>query len=132
MRRFDVIGCDPRLRGAHMRRREFITIAGGAAISWPLAARSQHAGKLPTIGFLGGSPSYWGRWVLAFVHRLRELGWTEGKTIAIEYRWVEGSSERMDEIASEFARLKGDLIVTSGTKPVAASMQATSGTPTVI
>ena len=114
-----------------MKRRQFIALLAGAAASWPLAARAQPAGKLPTIGFLGGSPSYWGRWVLAFVHRLRELGWTEGKTIAIEYRWVEGSSERMDEIASEFARLKVDLIVTSGTQPVAAAMQATSVTPIV-
>ena len=112
-------------------RREFITLLGGAAAAWPLAARAQHAGKLPTIGFLGTSPSSWGRWVLAFVHRLRELGWTEGKTIAIEYRWHEGSSERMDESATEFARLKVDLIVASGAQPVAAAMQATSVTPIV-
>jgi putative tryptophan/tyrosine transport system substrate-binding protein len=112
------------------KRREVIALLGGAT-TWPLAARAQHAGKLPTIGFLGGSPSYWGRWVLAFVHRLRELGWTEGKTIAIEYRWHEGSSERMDEIATEFARLKVDLIVASGAQPVAAAMQATSVTPIV-
>jgi len=115
-----------------IRRREFITLLGGAAATWPLAARAQQPGKPPTIGFLGaGSPSYWGRWVFAFVQRLRDLGWTEGKTVAIEYRWAEGSGERMDEIAAEFVRLKVDLIVTAGAQPVVAAKQATSVTPIV-
>jgi len=118
-----------------MRRREFITMLGGAAaassVSWPLAARAQQAGKLPTIGFLGAStPSNWSLWTAAFVQRMRELGWTEGRTVAIEYRWAEGRSERYTEIATEFVRLKVDVIVTVGTA-VAAAKQATSTIPIV-
>jgi putative ABC transport system substrate-binding protein len=80
-----------------VKRREVITLIGGAAVMWPLAAHAQQPAKLPTIGFLGaGSPSYWSSYVSALVHRLRELGWTEGKTVAIEYRWAEGRSERME------------------------------------
>ena len=99
-----------------MRRREFITLLGGAAAAWPLAARAQQPGKLPTIGFLGQStPSAESHWIAAFVQRLRELGWIEGRTVAIEFRWAEGRSERFAEIAAEFVRLKVDVIVTSGT-----------------
>src|SRR6516225_4228105 len=77
-----------------MRRREFITLVGGAAV-WPLAARGQQQGKLPTIGFLGSAtPSSMSQWTAAFVQRLHELGWIEGRTVAIEYRWAEGSDER--------------------------------------
>ena len=116
----------------HMRRREFITLLGGAAAAWPLAAHAQQAGKLPTIGFLGATtPSAQGQWVAAFVQRLRELGWIEGRTVAIEYRWAEGRSERFAEIAAEFVRLKVDVIVTSGTAPVLAAKQATSVIPIV-
>src|SRR5207247_4927936 len=114
-----------------IKRREFITLIGGAAAVWPLAARAQRAGKLPTIGFLGAStPSAWGQWTAAFAQRLRELGWTEGRTVAIEYRWAEGRSERYTEIATEFVRLKADVIVTVGTA-VAAAKQATSTIPIV-
>jgi len=96
-----------------MRRREFITILGGAAATWPLAARAQQARKLPTIGFLGSStPTAQSRWIAAFVQRLHELGWIEGRTIAIEYRYAEGRTERYTEIAAEFVRLKVDVIVT--------------------
>ena len=85
-----------------MRRRELIGLAAGAA-AWPLAARAQQSGKLPTIGFFGtGTPSAMNQWVLAFLERLHELGWVEGRTVAIEYRWAEGHSERYDEIAAEF------------------------------
>src|SRR6476619_3832687 len=94
-----------------MRRREFITILGGAAATWTLAARAQQARKLPTIGFLGSStPTAQSRWIAAFVQRLHELGWIEGRTIAIEYRYAEGSTERYTEIAAEFVRLKLDLL----------------------
>ena len=114
-----------------MRRREFITLLGGAAAAWPLAARAQQPAKLPTIGFLGQStPSAESQWVDAFVQRLRELGWIEGRTVAIEYRWAEGRTERLAEIAAEFVRLKVDVIVTSGTAVVAAK-QATSVIPIV-
>ena len=115
-----------------MRRREFITLLGGAPVAWPLAARAQQPAKLPTIGFLGAStPSAWSDYVAAFVQRLRELGWIEGRTVAIEYRWAEGRSERYAEIAAEFVRLKVDVIVTAGTAGVAAK-QATSVIPIVL
>jgi putative tryptophan/tyrosine transport system substrate-binding protein len=111
-----------------MRRRDFITLLGGAAAVWPLAARAQ---KLPTIGVLGAStPSNWAPWVAAFAQRLRELGWIDGRTVAIEYRWAEGRNERFTEIAAEFVRLKVDVIVTVA-GPAVAAMQATSATPIV-
>ena len=77
-----------------MRRREFIGLLGGAAAAWPLAARAQQpADKLPIIGFLGtGAASGWQPWTAAFEQRLRELGWIEGRTVAIEYRWGEGAA----------------------------------------
>ena len=98
-----------------MRRREFLGVLGGAAAAaWPLAARAQQPGKRPTIGLLiAGTPSSHGRWVNALVQRLRELGWIEGSSIAIEYRWAEGRTQRYTEIAAEFVRLKVDVIVTS-------------------
>src|SRR4029453_7094796 len=112
----------PRRRGDRMKtRRAFVRLLGGASM-WPLAARAQQRGKLPTIGFLGQSTRSAGsEWVAAFVQRLRELGWIEGRTITIEYRWAEGREERFPEIAAELVRLKVDLIVTSGTPAVMAS-----------
>jgi putative tryptophan/tyrosine transport system substrate-binding protein len=111
-----------------MRRRTFISLLGGAA-AWPLAARAQQ--RLPTIGFLGTStPSAWRQYVAAFAQRLRERGWIEGRTVAIEYRWAEGRNERYAEIAAEFVRLKADVIVTSGGAVVAVK-QATSIIPIV-
>jgi putative ABC transport system substrate-binding protein len=72
------------MRFNHLRRREFITLLSGAAAAWPLAARAQQPAKLPTIGFLGAATSSsYGQWVAAFVQRLRELGWIEGRTVAI-------------------------------------------------
>jgi hypothetical protein len=95
-----------------MKRREFITLLGGAAAMWPLAGRAQQPGMLPTIGYLGSAtPATQGQWVAAFVQRLRALGWIEGRSIAIEYRWAEGRSERVAEIAAELVRLKIDVIV---------------------
>jgi putative tryptophan/tyrosine transport system substrate-binding protein len=105
-----------------MKRRDFITLLGGAAVVWPLAARGQQPAKLPTIGFLGATtPSGQNQWTAAFVQRLRELGWIEGRTVAIEYRWAEGRSERYVEIAAEFVRLKVDVIVTPGGATLATS-----------
>ena len=112
-----------------MKRREFITLLGGAA-AWPLAARAQQAGKLPTIGFLGAEATAWSGYITAFTERLRALGWIEGRTIAIEYRWSEGRPERVTEIAAEFVRLKVDVIVTNG-PAVATLKQATSVIPIV-
>ncbi len=113
-----------------MKRREFITLLGGAAV-WPLATRAQQVGKLPTIGYLGASSqAAWSTWTAAFVQRMLELGWIEGRTVAIEYRWAEGRSERYAEIAAEFVRLKVDVIVTVGSAVVAAK-QVTSVIPIV-
>jgi putative ABC transport system substrate-binding protein len=115
-----------------VRRREFITLLGGVAATWPLAARAQQPARLPTIGFLGSStPLAMSQWVAAFVQRLRDLGWTEGRTVVIEYRWAEGRSSRAAEIAAEFVRLKVDVIVTYSTAPVIAAKQATSVIPIV-
>jgi putative ABC transport system substrate-binding protein len=115
-----------------MRRRELITLLGGAAIAWPLAARAQPSGKLPTIGFLvSGTPSTQRAWTAAFVKRLHELGWIEGRTVAIEFRWAEGRDQRYTEIAAEFVRLKVDVIVLSGTVGARAAKQATSVIPIV-
>ena len=114
-----------------MRRREFLGALGGAAAIWPLATRAQQSGKLPTIGFFGtGKPEAINRWVVAFLERLRELGWIEGRTVGIEFRWAEGHSERYDEIAAEFVRLKIDVIFT--TIPAVATLKrATSVIPIV-
>ena len=116
-----------------MKRRELITLLGGAAAAaWPLATRAQQPAKLPTIGFLGpNTPSLDSRRVGAFVQRLRELGWIEGRNLAIENRWAEGRTERLAEFAADFVRLKVDVIVTSGTPPVVAAKQATSVIPIV-
>jgi ABC-type uncharacterized transport system substrate-binding protein len=116
----------------HIRRREFIVALGGAVAAWPLAALAQQPAKLPTIGYLGPlTPSAESQWTAAFVRRLRELGWIEARSIAIEYRWAEGRSERFAEIAAEFVRLKVDVIVTAGTVPVLAAKQATLAIPIV-
>jgi hypothetical protein len=99
----------------NMRRRQFISLLGGAAAAWPLVVRAQHPGKLPTIGFLGTTdPSSMRPWITAFVERLRDLGWIEDRTIAIAYRWAEGHPERYAEIAAEFVRLNVNVIVTTG------------------
>jgi putative ABC transport system substrate-binding protein len=115
-----------------MRRREFITLLGGAAATWPFAVRAQQPAKLPTIGFIGvTTASIQMEWTAAFVQRLHELGWIEGRTVAIEYRWAEGRVERLAEIAAELVRLKVDVIVTGGTPAVAAAKQTTAVIPIV-
>ena len=115
---------------SHIGRRKFLATLGGASAAWPLAARAQQQGKLPTIGFLGAEATAWSAYITAFAERLRALGWIEGRTIAIEYRWSEGRPERVAEIAAEFVRLKVDVIVTNG-PAVATLKQATSVIPIV-
>src|SRR6266436_4982265 len=118
---------------SHIGRRKFLATLGGAAAAWPVAARAQQPAKLPTIGFLvAGTPLSHRQWVAAFVQRLRELGWIDGRTIAIEYRYGEGRSGRFAEIAAEFVALKVDVIVTSATVPALAAKQATSTIPIVV
>jgi putative ABC transport system substrate-binding protein len=116
---------------SHIERRKFLATLGGAAAAWPLAARAQQPTKLPTIGYLGSArPATESQRMAAFVQRLRELGWIEGRTVVIEYRWAEGRTERYAEIAAEFVRLKVDVIVTVG-GAVAAAKQATAMIPIV-
>jgi putative tryptophan/tyrosine transport system substrate-binding protein len=115
-----------------MRRREFIALVGGAAAAWPFAARAQQPAKLPTLAYLGpNTPALDSQRLAALVQRLRELGWIEGRTLAIEYRWAEGRNERLAQFAAEFVRLKADVIVTSATPPTVAAKQATSVIPIV-
>src|SRR5260370_23645144 len=119
------------LLSRHTKRREFIALLSGASVAWPLAARAQQAAT-PTIGFLGsGTPASQSQWVDAFVQRLRELGWIEGRNLTIEYRWAEGSSDRAAALAAEFVRLNVDLIVTYANPMVLATKQTTSVIPIV-
>jgi len=117
---------------SYIGRRKFLATLGGAGVAWPLVARAQQAGKLPTIGLLGATtPLVESQRLRAFVQRLHELGWFEGRSIAIEDRWAEGRTERFAEIAAEFVRLKVDVIVTVGTLPALAAKQATALIPIV-
>jgi putative ABC transport system substrate-binding protein len=113
-----------------MRRRQFITLISAAA-ALPLAARAQQTTKMPTIGFMGVStPTAWSHFVAAFEQRLAELNWINGRTVAIEYRWAEGRSERFVEISAEFVRLKVDVILTGGSA-VQAAKRASQTIPIV-
>jgi putative ABC transport system substrate-binding protein len=112
------------------RRREFITLLGGAA-TWPPTARAQQA-RLPTIGYVGANtPAAQIQWINAFAQRLNELGWIEGRNVAIEYRWAEGRAERYAEIVAEFVRLNVDVILTHGTPATVRAKQTTSVIPIV-
>jgi putative tryptophan/tyrosine transport system substrate-binding protein len=114
-----------------MQRREFITLLGGA-VAWPLAAGAQQPAKVPTIGFLGaGTQPAWAPYIGAFVERLRELGWIDGRSVKIEYRWAEGRGERFAEIAAEFVRLRVSVIVTAESAAVEVK-RATSTIPIVL
>jgi putative ABC transport system substrate-binding protein len=118
------------MRFDQLKRREFITFLGGVA-AWPLTAHAQQAGKQPTIGYLGtAGASAWAPWTAAFVQRLHELGWIDGRTVAIQYRWAEGRAEHLAEIAGELVRLKVDVIVTCGNAALAVK-QASSVVPIV-
>ena len=114
-----------------MRRRAFL-YGSVAALSAPLAVHAQQARKVPTIGVMGSGIAAAQRpWTTAFVQQLHELGWSEGRTVAIEYRWAEGRSDRFAEISAEFVRLKVDVIVTHNTPPTLAAKKATAVIPIV-
>ena len=114
-----------------MRRRDFIA-GGSAAVVLSAPARAEQSTKRPTIGFLGAaSPELAGPWVAAFVKRLGELGWTEGRNVAIEYHWAEARTERYSEIATELANRNVDVIVTWASAPVLAAKRATTTIPIV-
>jgi putative tryptophan/tyrosine transport system substrate-binding protein len=113
-------------------RRRFLLTSLAGAVAAPLAVQAQQAGKVPTIGLMGsGTAAAQKPWTTAFVQRLRELGWSEGRTVAIEYRWAEGRSDRFAEIAAEFVRLKVDVILTHNTPPTLAAKRATTSIPIV-
>jgi putative ABC transport system substrate-binding protein len=112
-------------------RRQLVWLVCGTVVAWPLAGRAQQP-KVPTIGFLGANAaSAQAHWTAALVQRLRELGWIEGRTVSIEYRWSEGRSERYAEIAAEFVGLRVDVIVTAGNEAAIAAKRATSVIPIV-
>ncbi len=117
-----------------MRRREFVMAFGGAALVGPLAARAQQqAGKLPAIGFIGPSTQAADATRrAAFVKRLGELGWVDGRNVKVDYRWGEGVAARAGEIAAEYVAQKVDIIVTSGDAQVLAAKRATATIPIVI
>ena len=114
-----------------MRRRNFITLLGCAAAGWPLAAGAQQPGKVFRIGFLWDSPDAFLDALEAFRQGLRELGYVEGRTIAIEYRWAEVKPERMRELAEELVRLKVDVIVAPSSIYTEAAKRATSTIPII-
>ena len=118
------------MRFDQLKRREFVTLLGGAA-TWPLAARGQQAGKLPTVGMLGSSLAAFSYWLPALLQRLHELGWIENRTMAIEYRWTEGRNERYAQLADELVRLNVDVIVPLGSPAIVAAKQATAVIPIV-
>ena len=115
-----------------MKRREFITLLGGAAAAWPLAARAQQAGKVQRIGFLWDSPAVWPHALAGFRTGLRDLGWIDGQTAALQYRWAESRGERFAEFAIEFVRLGVDIIVASSTAAALACKEATGVIPIVL
>src|SRR5215471_2528837 len=116
-----------------MKRREFITLLGGAAAAWPLAARAQQAGKIHTIGWLSaGAFDSTSPVLMGFLNALPELGWIEGKNVVIERRFAENRLERLPEFAAELVRLKVDVIVGIGTLAPLAAKRATTTIPIVM
>src|SRR6187455_3342218 len=114
-----------------MRRREFITLFGGAAAVWPLVASAQQTKKVSRVGFLWDGPDVFPDALEAFRQGLRDLGYVEGRTIVIEYRWAEGKPERMRELAEELVRLRVDVIVAPSSVYTEAAKRATATIPII-
>ena len=115
-----------------MRRREFISLVGGAAVSWPLAARAQQPRRRPLIGWLGGSSrAIATRNLNAFLQGLQDHGYVEGQNIDIVYRWADGDQARQPALAKELASLSPDVIVTANNPGNVAARQATTTIPIV-
>ena len=112
-----------------MTRRAFITLLGGAAAAWPLAARAQQAGKIRTIGYLSPGPGPPASVITALFEALSELGWIEGKNVAFERRYAENRLERLPELAADLVRLKVDVIAVAGTLAPLAAKRVTSTIP---
>jgi putative ABC transport system substrate-binding protein len=116
-----------------MKRRELLTLLGGAATAWPLAARAQQQGKISRVGFMGNStPALEANLVGPFRDGLRELGYQEGRNIIIEYRWAEGNYQRFPALVAELLAVPVDVIVTAGTPATLAVKKATSTVPLVM
>ena len=116
-----------------MRRREFITLLGGGMASWPLAVGAQQTAKLPNLGFLtAGTPGAGSPGLPALLEGLRQLGWIEGKTIVIEYRYAQNCNDRLPELAAELVRLNVDVIAAAGTLAALAAKHATTTIPIVM
>src|SRR5436309_4373237 len=116
-----------------MKRRTFISLLGGAAAAWPLAARAQQVGKIPRVGFMGNSTAALeANLVGPFRESLRELGHVEGQNIVIEYRWAEGKYERFPALIAELLAQRVEVIVTAGTPASLAVQKATTSVPLVM
>jgi putative tryptophan/tyrosine transport system substrate-binding protein len=114
-----------------MRRRDFVIFASSGLVTWPLGTRAQ-PGKVFRIGYLGTSlPSLEKPFIDAFLEKLRELGYVEGETIVIDYRWAEGQDDRLPNLAAELVRTKPNVIVTTGTPGTLAAKRSTSSIPIV-
>jgi putative tryptophan/tyrosine transport system substrate-binding protein len=113
-----------------MKRREFVTLVAGAA-AWPITVKAQSP-RVPTVGFLSpNSQAAAKTWTTAFVEALRDLGWIEGRTVYIEYRWEDGQTELTSELVNELVRAKVDVIVTHGVPNIVAAMKVTPIVPVV-
>jgi ABC-type uncharacterized transport system substrate-binding protein len=116
-----------------VKRREFITLLGGAAAAWPLAVRAQQLSRVPRIGvLLLGTPTSFAPRTQAFVEGLRDLGYVEGRTVAIEWKWGQNRDDLLPDLAAELVRSQVDVIVTGGTPPAKALKNATRTIPIVM